>query len=78
MSTVTAGGSMTIQCPHQPDVAAFLLGALTPDEERATMVHLSTCANCQTVLVEFLKLPLRLDQVPRSLLGLIDRSRGGA
>ena len=69
---------MTMHCPHQPDVAAFLLGALTPDEERATMVHLSRCGDCQTVLVEFLELPRRLDQVPRSMLQLIDRSRAGA
>lgn len=66
---------MTIRCAHQPDVAAFLLGALTPDEERATMTHLAACADCQSVLAEFLELPRRLDQVPRSLVELIDRSR---
>lgn len=66
---------MTSRCPRRPDVAAFLLGALTPDEERATMTHLAECVQCQAVLAEFIDLPCKLDQVPRSMVELIDRSR---
>lgn len=61
------------KCVKRFDVAAMLLGALTPDEEAETMSHISGCANCQATLAEFLRLPDRLAQVPVSMLDLIDR-----
>ncbi len=62
-------------CPKQPDVAAFVLGALTPAEERATMAHVAGCGICQATLQEFATLPDLLALVPRSVIELIDRSR---
>lgn len=61
-------------CPEQPNVAAFLLGALTPSEERATMAHAATCPTCQVSLHELAIVPDALALVPRSVLELIDRS----
>jgi hypothetical protein len=61
-------------CPKEPNVAAFLLGALTPAEERATMAHAAGCATCQTTLRELATLPDLLALVPRSVVKLIDRS----
>lgn len=62
-----------VSCPRQPDVAAFLLGALTPDEEHDTMVHVAGCGCCQSTLAEFLHLPGLLAKVPRSMAELIER-----
>lgn len=61
-------------CARQPDVAAFLLGALTLPEERELMAHLSGCPTCQQTLRELGTLPELLALVPRSLAELIDRS----
>lgn len=61
-------------CERRTDVAAFLLGALTPSEERDTMVHLPDCADCQATLAELIHMPELLARVPRSLIELMDRS----
>ena len=61
-------------CARQPDVAVFLLGALTLPEERELMAHVSGCPACQETLRELGTLPQLLALVPRSLAELIDRS----
>lgn len=61
-------------CPSQPNVAAFLLGALTPEEERATTAHTARCPTCQAALHELATVPDLLGLVPRSVVELIDRS----
>lgn len=61
-------------CPRQPDVAGFLLGALTIAEERDLMPHVAGCAVCQETLHELGSVPDMLALVPRSLAELIDRS----
>ena len=63
------------RCPRQPDVAAFLLGALTPAEERATMAHVARCDSCEATLQEFAMLPDLLALVPRSVIELLERSQ---
>ena len=62
-------------CPHQPDVAAFLLGALTPGEERQTMAHVAVCRTCDATLASFIDLPDLLGRLPLSVVKLIGTSR---
>lgn len=64
-----------LTCRHQPDVATFLLGGLTPAEERRTMAHIATCATCDATLASLIGLPDLLDQLPLSVVELIDTSR---
>lgn len=64
-----------IHCPRQPDMAAFLLGALTPAEERAAMAHVAGCRNCHETLAEFIQIPSLLARVPRSTVEMIEHSR---
>lgn len=61
-------------CERQPDVAAFLLGALTLSEERELMTHVAACRSCQAALHELGTLPGLLALVPRSVAELIARS----
>jgi predicted anti-sigma-YlaC factor YlaD len=47
-----------------PDLGAYLLGALEPDERRAVQEHLRGCAGCHAELAELAQLP--------GLLALVD------
>ena len=64
-----------LTCRHQPDVATFLVGGLTPAEERRTMAHVATCATCDATLASLIGLPDLLDRLPLSIVELIDTSR---
>ena len=44
-----------------PDVAGYVLGGLTPDEQRAFEAHLAVCSTCQAELAELDPLPVLLD-----------------
>jgi anti-sigma-K factor RskA len=66
---------VTEQAPPHHDLAAYLLGALTPDERAHFERHLDTCAACREELVE-LRGPARLlkhaadpYELPRGLEG---------
>ena len=63
-------------CRHQPDVATFLLGGLTPAQERRAMAHVATCGTCEATLAALIGLPELLDRLPLSVVELIDTSRG--
>jgi hypothetical protein len=44
--------------------AAYVMGALTPDERRAFEEHLADCTQCQQSVAELSALPALLDKVP--------------
>ena len=54
------------------DDAAYLLGALGPDERAAFEVHLHTCSTCTDSLVHLAGLPGLLSRVPRKLVIAVD------
>ena len=68
-------GTTMYTCRKRYDVAALLLGALTPAEEADTLTHIAGCAPCRQVLAEFTALPELLAKVPLSMLELIERSK---
>lgn len=51
-------------CPWSLDDAAYLLGALPPDERRAYEEHLTTCDSCSTALRDIAGLPGLLARLP--------------
>jgi hypothetical protein len=62
-------------CARQFDIASFLLGALTPPDERELMTHAAACRCCQATLHEFGTLPDLLALVPPSVTERIDPQR---
>ena len=50
-------------CPYGLDDAAYVLGALPPDEHRAFEEHLAGCAACRTAVHDLAGLPGLLARV---------------
>lgn len=53
-----------MNCRHELDGGAYVLGALPPDERLAFERHLPTCPSCTQAVREFAGLPGLLAQVP--------------
>ncbi|MGY1805068.1 anti-sigma factor family protein [Blastococcus sp. SYSU D00922] len=69
-------------CREAPELGAYVLGALGPDERRAVEQHVDRCPACAAELAELAGLPALLDRVPHEDLepvavapsaGLFDR-----
>lgn len=63
-------------CERQLDIAVFLLGALTPAEERDLISHATTCPSCQASLSELGDLPDLLARVPPAIAESINLQTG--
>lgn len=74
-------------CREAPELGAYVLGALGPDERRAVEEHVDRCPACAGELAELAGLPALLDRVPHEDLepvavapsaGLFDRVAAAA
>ncbi|GAA4163095.1 zf-HC2 domain-containing protein [Gryllotalpicola daejeonensis] len=64
--TDAASGQQPVENVHEWD-AAYVLGALSPDDRRRFEAHLEECADCRAAVGELAVMPALLSRVPNPL-----------